>query len=72
MLNRDTLKDNNFVEKILIKNIAKKSNESKNNKDELIQISSGTGFAVTDKGHLVTNNHVIDSCLAINLHLLGK
>ncbi|OUR79600.1 hypothetical protein A9Q83_04170 [Alphaproteobacteria bacterium 46_93_T64] len=30
--------------------------------------SSGTGFAVSKLGHIVTNRHVIDGCSEINIH----
>ena len=42
------------------------------NKHELIQISSGTGFAITDDGHIVTNNHVIEGCSKVLLVDDGK
>lgn len=34
--------------------------------------SSGTGFFVTDKGHIVTNNHVIDGCSNLTVVLAGS
>lgn len=46
----------------------KKSEETiSDNSQELIQISSGTGFAITNDGHIVTNNHVILGCSDILL-----
>ena len=64
VLVKATTNDNNVAEN--------KSNESITKKDELIPIASGTGFAVTKKGHLITNNHVIDKCLVVNLSASGK
>ena len=34
--------------------------------------SSGTGFFVTNKGHVLTNNHVIEGCSAINVAQTGS
>ena len=41
-----------------------------NNNDDIkfIPVSSGTGFAVSSTGHIVTNNHVIDDCTYVNIH----
>lgn len=39
---------------------------------EVIQISSGTGFAITNDGHIVTNNHVIKGCSKVMLANDGK
>lgn len=39
---------------------------------QVIQISSGTGFAITDNGHIVTNNHVINGCSKVLLVNDGK
>lgn len=34
-------------------------------------ISSGTGFFVSDKGHIVTNQHVVDSCSNVTVRAGG-
>ena len=39
---------------------------------EIIAASSGTGFFVTKNGHIVTNNHVIDSCSIVKVIHNGK
>ncbi len=33
------------------------------------QSSSGTGFYINDRGHVLTNEHVIDECSKITIHL---
>jgi len=38
----------------------------------VIAASSGTGFFVSTNGHMVTNNHVIDSCDMVKAHYKGK
>ena len=35
-------------------------------------VSSGSGFAVSLNGHVVTNNHVIDGCTYVKIHHKGK
>ncbi len=42
------------------------------NEQQVIQISSGTGFAITNDGHIVTNNHVIKGCSKVMLANDGK
>lgn len=39
---------------------------------EIVPVASGSGFAVSSVGHLVTNNHVIDGCTYVNIHHKGK
>lgn len=39
--------------------------EVKENIKDLVPIGSGTGFAVSNDGYLVTNNHVIKGCRAV-------
>ena len=39
---------------------------------EIVAASSGTGFFVTKNGHMVTNNHVIDSCSNVKVIHNGK
>jgi S1-C subfamily serine protease len=38
------------------------SNESNSTPKKKPQISTGTGFFISDSGHLLTNNHVVDKC----------
>ena len=39
---------------------------------EAIAAASGTGFAVTRSGHIVTNHHVINGCTDVKVHYEGK
>ena len=36
--------------------------------NKIVKIGSGSGFFVSDNGHIITNNHVIDSCEKIILN----
>ncbi len=38
----------------------------------LPQKASGTGFAITKAGHIVTNSHVVDDALSIHVEIAGK
>jgi S1-C subfamily serine protease len=40
--------------------------------DELITASSGSGFFITNNGHILTNQHVIQGCKKITLNNEGK
>jgi len=39
---------------------------------EVVAASSGTGFFVSQSGHVITNNHVIDECKAVKVSFDGN
>ncbi len=40
--------------------------------DKVVAAASGSGFAVSSKGHVITNNHVIEGCQNVKIHHKGK
>ena len=50
------------------------NNSIANNIDpnEILNAASGTGFYVSNEGHIITNHHVINGCSEIKVHAEGK
>ena len=42
------------------------------NPDKTYKVASGTGFYVSDEGHIITNHHVIDGCKDMKVHSKGR
>ena len=40
--------------------------------NEILNAASGTGFYVSNEGHIITNHHVINGCSEIKVHADGK
>jgi len=40
--------------------------------NKIINASSGSGFAVSTSGHVITNNHVIKGCKKVKIHSKGR
>ena len=45
---------------------------SRSNTDKIVSATSGTGFAVSSNGHVITNNHVINGCQNVKIHHKGR
>ena len=41
-------------------------------KDETYKVASGSGFYVSDTGHIITNHHVIEGCEDLKVHSKGN
>jgi S1-C subfamily serine protease len=41
-------------------------------KDDTYKVASGSGFYVSDKGHIITNHHVIEGCEDMKVHSKGN
>ena len=44
----------------------------KNMTQEFIKVASGTGFYVSNNGHIITNEHVINGCNLVKVHVDGQ
>lgn len=47
-------------------------NEKPFNNENIMHAASGTGFAVSKKGYIITNHHVVNGCNQINVHDKNK
>ncbi len=53
-------------------NIEPKQNSRPSNNNQIVTASSGSGFAVSATGHVVTNHHVIEGCQKVFVHRKGR
>ena len=40
--------------------------------EQIVSASSGTGFFISNEGHIISNNHIIDACHSVKIHHKGK
>ena len=74
-LNGADLKNSNNVEKLISAVLALKPNPKKvpdSNSDSTYKVASGTGFYVSNAGHIITNHHVIEGCKDMKVHSNGN
>ena len=57
---------------VVVKQSPKPQNQSKTDPDKIISASSGSGLAITNSGHVITNNHVIEGCQNVKIHSKGQ
>ena len=68
---------NNTCNNQVQKDNAKKKEKEKikespfKDKEEILMVSSGTGFAINSIGHVISNNHVVEGCQEVNVHHKG-
>jgi len=53
-------------------NTRRPSTRKRSDPNKIVSASSGTGFAVSSNGHVITNHHVIEGCQKVRIHHKGK
>ncbi len=73
------LKKNNNVSKLVAAILALKPRPTlkpnviqADQSDKTYKVASGTGFYISDKGHIITNHHVVDGCRDIKVQSKGR
>ena len=65
-----------YAQKVRPPVVTKKKSRPKpskySNSNKAVSAASGSGFAVSSIGHVVTNHHVIKGCQKVNIHHNGK
>jgi hypothetical protein len=64
--------DFQFAQKVTPSVVARKAPQRRTDPDKVVSASSGSGFAVSSNGHVITNHHVIEGCENVKIHHNGK
>ena len=58
--------------KVIAKRQPKRTTSKSKKETKMYSTGSGTGFAITNLGHVITNYHVISECAQVKIHHKGK
>ena len=61
-----------YPQKVTVPVIDRKSPRRRTDPNKVVSASSGTGFAVSSSGHVITNHHVIEGCQNVKIHHNGQ
>jgi len=61
-----------YARKVTPPVVVRKSPRRRTDPDKIFSASSGSGFAVSSRGHVITNHHVIYGCQKVKIHHNGK
>ena len=61
-----------YAQQVTPPTVTKRRPKPRLDADKVISASSGSGFAVSSSGHVITNHHVIKGCQSVKIHYKGK
>ena len=61
-----------YAQKVTPSVVSRKAPRRRTDPDKVVSASSGSGFAVSSNGHVITNHHVIEGCQNVKIHHNGK